>query len=168
MRVCGDCTVCCYIGAVPELCKPAHTRCPHVSSKGCSLYGDSKRPLLCMKFECSWLRGAGLPEDRPDLSGVMCTANFMKEESFPFVYVIELKEGAVLGTGRAIVERLTERSGTPIIIVNHDSRPPTDYGDRVVIKVEFEERAQRMMGKFITYLDTNRTMGVYELVREGG
>jgi len=91
----------------------------------------------------------------------------MKGEKWSFVYVIELREGAVLGTGRAIVERLTELSATPVIVVDCDSKPPSDYGDRVVIKAEFENRAQRMMGKFLTYLDVDKKMGLYELVREG-
>jgi len=166
MRTCGDCTVCCFIGAVPALGKPAHTKCLHVSNQGCSIYKD--RPDLCREFQCSWLRGAGLPEDRPDLSGVMCFASDpMKGEKYPFVHVIEVEEGAVLNKGKAIVERLTELSATPVVVVDYGSKPPNDYGDRVVIKAELEKRAQRMMGKFLQYLDADRRLGLYELVREG-
>lgn len=166
-RTCGDCTVCCFVGGVPELDKPAHSHCQYCWVSGCDLFGKPDRPKVCVDFCCSWLRGAGFPEDRPDTSGVMCSVNKMKGEKFSFVFVFEVAPGALLGKGKAIVERLTSLSSTPIIVVDHDSEPPEDKGDRVVVKDALAARSTRMMGKFLTYLDDDRSMGVYELVRGG-
>jgi hypothetical protein len=66
-----------------------------------------------------------------------------------------------------MVERLVTLSNTPVVIVKHDSLPPNDKGDLTAIKPEFRKRAKRMMGDFLTYLDVDKRIGVYELVRGG-
>lgn len=153
--------VCCHVGSVPELGKPAHSPCAH-AAKGCAIHGSASRPMVCDSFQCSWLRGAGLPEDRPDISKVMCSAN--KLNGGNWVFVIELAADAALTTGRAIVERLTTLSSTPVILVDHGAVPPDDKGNRVVVKSQLEKRADRIRGKFLGYLDDERAMSIYELV----
>jgi hypothetical protein len=67
-RPCGDCTACCERMAIPELDKPPSQRCEH-QDPGCQIY--AARPPSCRAFECSWRRGLGKPEHRPDLCGVL-------------------------------------------------------------------------------------------------
>jgi hypothetical protein len=108
-----------------------------------------------------------MPDDRPDKSGLMCSFVKAPGEKFTFVWVIEIKPGAVLNDGKAMMERLATRSASPIIVFDYASTPPNDKGDRVVVKHELAARSTRMLGKFLTYLDEDRSMGVYELVRGG-
>ena len=65
-RRCGSCTLCCRLVPVPQLAKPAGTRCKHASyAKGCTIYAT--RPNVCRAWSCRWLadpRTAGMP--RPD------------------------------------------------------------------------------------------------------
>jgi len=67
---CGNCKICCYVTAVPEIQKHFNTWCAHaIGSQGCRIY--AMRPLSCCGFECYWLK-EGLSKDlRPDLCGVM-------------------------------------------------------------------------------------------------
>jgi hypothetical protein len=163
VRTCGDCTVCCYIGGVPEIGKPAHSKCQFLcNTERCSLYGRPSRPEICNKFECAWLQGHGLPEDRPDLSGVFCFNILLNGGDW--VFVVEATENAAMTTGRDMVERLSLRARVPVIIVDHGVQPPDDKGNRVVIKSELQSRSKRIRGKFIDHLDDDKSIGVYDLV----
>jgi len=92
----------------------------------------------------------------------MCSANELNGGHWAFV--IEVRADAVTTTGRDMIERLVALNGVPVIVVDYDSVPPNDTGDRVVIKPELEKRAERLMGAFLGYLDAEHSMGVYELV----
>lgn len=167
-RECGQCSVCCRICAVPELAKPPHVDCPFIED-GCTIYGAPSRPDLCSSFTCLWLRGCGLPEDRPDLSGVLCTHNTIDDGSGRFVFVQELRDGAVLSTGRRLVERLARIADVPIVVVNYGSVPPDDRGDRTIVRSELKYRARAMLGRFLEHLDVEEGIGVYELrMGDGG
>jgi hypothetical protein len=65
-RSCGGCSLCCRLLPMPELHKPANTRCQHQKfKKGCAIY--ARRPSSCMHWSCRWLLGndtADMP--RPD------------------------------------------------------------------------------------------------------
>lgn len=68
-RRCGHCTACCKILPVPEVGKPALTRCQHQRhGKGCAIYAD--RPLSCRLWSCLWLTtdAATAELSRPDRS----------------------------------------------------------------------------------------------------
>jgi hypothetical protein len=67
-RSCGDCTACCRILPVPEIDKPALTRCAHQRhGKGCSIY--DKRPMSCRLWSCLWLTDEATSDlSRPDRS----------------------------------------------------------------------------------------------------
>lgn len=70
-RRCGDCNACCTTMPVLELDKPGHTRCQHVSSRGCRIYAD--RPTSCRTWFCLWALGH-VPRDwRPDKLGLVGT-----------------------------------------------------------------------------------------------
>lgn len=68
-RQCGECTVCCTAMGVPELKKPAWTKCAHVCATGCAIY--PVRPKGCADFFCLWRQGFGEEEWRPDLLGAV-------------------------------------------------------------------------------------------------
>jgi hypothetical protein len=65
-RHCGDCQLCCRLLPMPEISKPANTRCQYQKFKtGCAIY--TRRPRGCMYWSCRWLLGndtADVP--RPD------------------------------------------------------------------------------------------------------
>lgn len=66
--VCGECTLCCKVMAVPELEKPKDKWCAFAKAgKGCSCY--TTRPERCQTFNCLWLSGHfgdGQVRFRPD------------------------------------------------------------------------------------------------------
>jgi hypothetical protein len=154
-RECGECTVCCYVGAVPELNKPPHRSCRY-QGKGCSIYDQKHRPNICNVFQCAWLRGLGKEGDSPDKSQVMITTNVLNGGTW--VYVIELKEDAVLNEGMDIVLEAVDKADIPVIVVDFGSLPPDDYGDRALIKESLEKRASKICGEFITQLDEEVNM----------
>src|SRR5580765_5282061 len=65
-RACGDCQLCCKLLPMPELDKPANTRCQHQKFKtGCAIY--TRRPRGCMYWSCRWLLGVDTADvPRPD------------------------------------------------------------------------------------------------------
>jgi len=70
VRVCGECTLCCKLPAVPEFNKPTGEWCRYCNpKKGCQIY--TTRPESCKNFQCLWLLNS-LPDYlRPDKSGVI-------------------------------------------------------------------------------------------------
>jgi hypothetical protein len=71
-RHCGDCTVCCTVGALatPRLRKAPNTACPNSTGTGCAIY--AARPAECRDSHCGWRFYPELDEAwRPDLSGVL-------------------------------------------------------------------------------------------------
>ncbi len=63
---CGGCTLCCKLFDIPDLHKPAYTKCEHcIENVGCNIYNN--RPRCCRGFNCAWLQNVGAPiELRPD------------------------------------------------------------------------------------------------------
>lgn len=157
MRKCDGCTVCCYLGAVPELKKPERRTCKH-QSYSCLIYGKPERPKTCRDFKCSWLRGLGLDHDRPDKSQVMITVNEMNGGIW--ICVIELIEDALINEGKEIVLDIVSRLDLPAVVVDFDS--PDDIGERVVIKKDILLKTDNFRGGYLGHLDRN--VGIYELV----
>jgi hypothetical protein len=56
-RECGSCTLCCKLLPVKTIRKPANTRCPHQSFKGCRVYHKPEKgfPWECGLWNCVWL-----------------------------------------------------------------------------------------------------------------
>jgi hypothetical protein len=64
-RKCGDCQLCCKLLPVPDVGKPASTRCNHQRhGKGCTIYAT--RPKSCRLWSCAWLEGDATDLPRPD------------------------------------------------------------------------------------------------------
>ena len=140
-RTCGDCSVCCTVAAVPALGKATHSACAHDGPNGCEIYGSDDRPRVCAEFRCSWLRGIGREEDRPDRSGVMLSYNLLNGGMFGFAILLRRCEPLpeILLTAARMVR-------LPIVVVDHRSRPPFDTGDYVLISEELAPRAKTMLG----------------------
>jgi Fe-S-cluster containining protein len=73
-RSCGTCSLCCKVGPVPELDKPAGQWCPHcVPGSGCAVHPD--RPRSCRQFFCAWLFDPNLgPEWKPEVCRFVLSA----------------------------------------------------------------------------------------------
>ena len=65
-RVCGGCTLCCKVYALPALEKPPGVWCRHCEpGKGCKIH--DALPERCRLFNCLWLSDGKLPDEwRPD------------------------------------------------------------------------------------------------------
>ncbi len=69
-RKCDGCTLCCKTHGIYELTKAAGRWCIYCRvGEGCAVYDT--RPPSCQRFECAWLAGFGLPEYRPDKTGIV-------------------------------------------------------------------------------------------------
>ena len=145
MRECGECMICCFTGSIPELAKPAHTSCV-LYNNGCTVFNDPKRPKTCTMFKCSWLDGWGEDQDRPDKSGIMVSVN--KLNGGTFIFAIETRENGIKSN---IVTQMVDKFNLPVIVVDHESKPPHDTGDYVILKKSLKKRAKSMKGKFIRH-----------------
>jgi len=161
MRQCGECEVCCEIAEVKEddFFKPAFQKCPHQCG-GCAIYGKLQRPGICNAYQCSWLRGFGIEEDRPDKNSIMVSIN--RIDNFDFVTVIETEKNSAMTSGKDMIVDIVTKINLPAIIFDCESSPPKT-GDRLVIHKNIEHRCGGMMGDFIEKLNDEITM--YKLVK---
>lgn len=119
-RQCGNCTVCCFVPAVPELEKPINTWCHHCEiSQGCKIY--EKRPQQCKDFNCLWLTNFWMDDElRPDKSGIM----FESVESKRTIVASVDPERHMVGQNPLVQQAIENLvvSGRPIIITStgHD------------------------------------------------
>jgi hypothetical protein len=160
-RACGPCTVCCTVGEVPELSKPAWQTCVHVCATGCAIHG--RAPQVCQTFECGWLQGIGLNSDRPDKSSIF-VSNITDDANGRFNVVMELKPHAIWLSGRSVVVDLAQRTVVPIIVVESGARPPHDVGSLTIVPDRMRGRTARMRGLYRGRLAPD--VGVYSLVQE--
>ena len=160
-RTCGNCTACCHIAEVNEgiITKPACTACPFLDH-GCKLFDQPERPQVCRDFQCSWLRGYGNSEDRPDKSGVMVSINNINGGTW--IMVMDLVKNAHFTTGKHIIIDIATQVGLPVIIVDYDNLKE-GRGDFVIINKMLKKRSVALMGKFIDYLDQEQHFEVYHL-----
>lgn len=167
MRQCGECSVCCVIGGVPEIEKPAHTPCPFIKTDvcgSCSIFDKPELPLVCKTYRCSWLKGYGAEEDKPDKSGLLVTENILENQRY--FTVIETKHKALFNNN--IVAEISEKTKVPIIGVEYGKKPPHDTGDYVIVHDDVLHRCQRIVGKkHFDIEDSNGkfVIGVYELIK---
>ena len=113
-RRCGDCAECCRVLGVKEIEKPNYQDCSHMrqGNRRCSIYAE--RPQSCRSFECGWIRGLGVNNDRPDRSGFILSA---EDTSLgPTLIIYEAQQGAAnRSRAREIVEAF--RSNERAIII---------------------------------------------------
>ena len=163
MRECGTCSACCHVAVVPDL-KTGWTDCIHQREDvngSCAVYGAPERPDLCSSFACSWLRGFGHDDDRPDRSGALLTVN----ETAPGMiigFLGELEPGAALGRARHIAVAFAEHNDVPLIVVEHGR---DDAGRWVVVRDDLRDRAAQIIGQ--EYARLSPDVAMYERRRPG-
>lgn len=157
-RKCGECTVCCYIGAIPELKKPPHTVCKYVKKSVCGscLVHDTIIPKTCSDFKCSWWSGEGQESDRPDKIGVMFSLNRIENQIY--LLAIEIWDDAIRTTGKQMAIEVSKSLNVPMIVVYHSSKPPNDGGDALIIQNSLLTRCKSIAGDIICKLDDTTTM----------
>ena len=164
-RKCGECSVCCYIGAVPELKKEPHHKCKYVKTDACgscSIFNSKKLPDTCRNFMCSWKRGFGSETDRPDHNGVMFSIN--KIENQIYAVAIELTENAITTSGKDMAIQIASAQKLPMIVIKHGTIPPNDTGDYVIIHNTILHKCKNIIGDFIEHLNDEVVM--FELVKK--
>ncbi len=93
-RTCGECTLCCKTHGVIELPKPENQWCVYCGiNKGCLIYAN--RPRSCQLFQCAWLIGYGLPEQRPDKIHIVPDFQEIRGLGRFILYLWEGTEGAL-------------------------------------------------------------------------
>jgi len=163
-RECGDCNVCCIIGAVPELSKPAHTPCIFLKEckKGCcSIFDNPKLPDTCKDYNCAWKRGFGGYYEKPSQNKVLFSINQLENQDY--VTAIELEENAITGYGENMALAISREINIPIIVVKYGVKPPLDMGDWVIITEKTLPRCKRIAGKEIYRFHDDVAM--YELLK---
>ncbi len=163
-RDCGECDVCCVLPSMEDIGfqKEQRTNCIHLDTSKethkCTIYED--RPGCCSEFFCSWITGIGEEEDRPDKNGIL---TFAAEFNGGFwCVIVEDEPNALMTTGREMAIKLTNLYTVPIIVELFDSKNPT--GDWTIIKKSLFNRTGKMRGRFVSWLDENQEIGIYELV----
>ena len=118
-RICGPCTLCCKVLAIPELEKPSNRWCQHAARpQGCRIY--SERPESCREFQCLWLQGLAPDWARPDkVHGVL-------RPTTDGEHLILHEDPGYRGTARRLLREFLDRF--------------TDDGKRFVVFVCGEER----------------------------
>lgn len=118
-RVCGTCSACCRWPAIPEIDKAARAPCVHlVDGKfGCDRYDD--QPKICETYRCSWIRGNGDEEDRPNVCHVLIDMKLT--EWGPALVAKSLRPGAVRSrSGLLAIRRVAASRGALCFIVADD------------------------------------------------
>ena len=163
-RQCGECSVCCYVGAIPELEKPPHTLCKYVKTDkcgSCSIWNSVKKPKVCDDFKCSWRHGIGSENDRPNINRVLFSTNLVENQHYGVA--VELEDNAITTTGRNMAIDYVTKQKLPIIVVKNGNKPPHDTGDYVIIHDDILHRTGMIRGKLIKQLSENVAM--YELIK---
>jgi hypothetical protein len=164
MRQCGDCSICCIVGAVPELKKDAHTPCPFISTcstGSCSVFNSPILPTTCKDYDCAWKQGWGAETDRPKENDVLFTSNILEGQKF--LTAIELKPFAIEIGGKNMAIEMVASTKVPMIVVLYGKKPPHDTGDYVIVHDEILPRCQRIVGEF--KLRMSDKVAMYKLVK---
>jgi hypothetical protein len=106
------------------------------------------------------LREFGLENGRPDQCGVLLSINQINGGIW--VFAIELKKDAIKNDGEEMMINIAENISLPIIVVNYDSMPPDDKGDRVILHDTLLSRAKHLVGDKLGQLAHN--INIYKLV----
>jgi len=134
MRTCGSCVACCIYLRIddPELEKEGMRHCPHVATdepevpgksvcytgQGCTI--QHMKPKTCAGYQCEWLKGHGLDEDRPDLSGILVDRSKKIENA---VECKPLWDRAYdEDAGRGAIGRISKSVGEPALVIGFYER----------------------------------------------
>lgn len=163
-RECGECSVCCYVGAVPELNKTSFVKCKYVKTSSCGsckIFQQNNLPRTCKNYDCSWKKDFGRDFDRPDRNGVMFTQNIL--EGQVYFTAIETRKGAIVSSGKIMAHDIATRTKIPIIVVEYGKKPPEDTGDYVIIHDDILPRCKHITGEWIEEMGNN--VAIYELIK---
>ena len=167
MRQCGECSVCCTVGAVPELKKPAHTPCSYIKTSkcgSCSIHDKPELPSVCSQYKCSWLRGYGTDEDRPDKIDVMFSDNFVEGQRY-FTAIETSPKAIFKPKAKHVWKDIARKTNIPIIVVKYGVKPPHDTGDYIIVTEKTLPRCSRIIGKAINADEDFEWVIVYELIK---
>lgn len=164
-RECGDCSVCCVVGAVPAIDKPAFTKCKYMEtceSGSCSIFNDyDKLPMICKFYDCAWKQGLGGPYDKPNKIGVMFTPNIIDGQKY--VTAVEIVEGGITDSKCDAMIIDLANFNVPMIVSAYGKKPPEDTGDWVIIPAPILKNCWRIAGKEV-YRWTD-DLAMYELIK---
>jgi hypothetical protein len=150
-RKCGICSVCCTVGYVPELKKPAYTRCTHVDTNACGsckIFDKNFLPDTCKNYNCAWIQGWGEDYDKPNKNNVMITDNILENQRY--FTCIELEENAIFShPAKKMIEEIVSEMKIPMIVSKYGMKPPYDTGDYVIIHESIKDRCKRICGDLI-------------------
>lgn len=158
MRECGECSVCCYVGAVEPI-SPAYSHCPYLvdGAHRCGIYNEPDRPAVCHEYQCAWLKGIGREEDRPDRIGAVFGLKNVGRGLFGLC--VETEPDAITNGAAEMAAAFVRTLAVPLMVVP----PESEEDDRVVILAEQELKAVLMTGPYIGTLAQGVTL--YELRR---
>lgn len=121
-RKCGECTLCCKTHAILELRKPSGVWCSNCEiNKGCRIYNE--RPESCRDFTCEWLIGYGLPEQRPDKTGIVPEFKDMPDLGIVLFLWAALNDEVLVSDFAKRQTRLNLRVGKPVMHVPIHANP---------------------------------------------
>jgi hypothetical protein len=163
MRKCGECEACCEFAEIKEgdFYKPAFQKCEH-QCNGCAIFGKLQRPGICNSYQCSWLRGFGNEDERPDKNGIIVSIN--RINNLDYITAIELRPNSFIEVGKNIIVEIIEKTKLPVLIFDFESVPPKT-GDRVAVHKSIEKRCKNLIGDFIEKL--NEDINIYKLIKSG-
>lgn len=123
-RECGGCTACCYAMEVytETVRTPCWENCEHQIDAGCAIYED--RPYPCRKFNCGWLFGIGIEEDRPDKNGILLFNRPMDSldgAEIPVAHEVWLGASSK-GRGKTIIKKVVRAKGACLVVRPDGSR----------------------------------------------
>lgn len=157
-RECGSCSVCCEVAAVPELAKPALSRCVHaVEDKGgcCWIFGRSDRPKICGKYSCAWLDGLGSDQDRPDRVGAMFSNNVTERGHIGFA--VEIQPNAIHTTAKGMAVEFARKFPMPLIVSECGRKTA---GEWVILHDKLRAKGAAILGVVMARLSDDVTMYV--------
>jgi hypothetical protein len=163
-RECGECSVCCYVGEIPELNKPPHTLCQYVKTNtcgSCSIWNSKKKPQVCDDFRCSWRYNIGHEKDRPDKNRVLFSTSLIENQGYGVA--VEISENAITTTGKNMAIDYATKQKLPIIVVKNGMKPPDDTGDYIIIHDDILHKTGMIRGKIIERL--SEKVAMYELIK---
>jgi hypothetical protein len=129
-RVCGACSLCCKLMAVPEVTARGEW-CRHAApgKGGCLVYGD--RPEQCREFSCVWLKDLKFKDYwYPKLSRIVidikvnpAVVAFIVDPSMPDRWRMEPYSGEIKAMAKAGIEGRGGMAWTTVIMVGEDVIP---------------------------------------------
>jgi Fe-S-cluster containining protein len=126
-RDCGTCVACCVAPEIPGTGSAWKQPCPKLEGpevsasacageKNCTIYAD--RPNECVEYNCAWIEGYGLEEDRPDRCGVLIDKRF-DVQGAPTAKALWRNAGFA-SKGVAALKRFSKEFNSPILVARYD------------------------------------------------